>query len=270
MNNYTHKRAHTGSLHQPNPRIKPTCPIESMHQIHHPNLQVDAVWARHVTHGRAAVMPVPGGDVRSQQHEQVAHEREDARKDETEYERVEYTPNTSTHRGARAVRIRPGSGGSTAGSAGAAASRPQTAPVRREETPGAQRLRVAPDPIEEKKRPTTIRLTATGCFRNANRPASATSWIRPGSAGGGGRVIPGLTRPWSGKQRWASDKELVASQVEDAVSLANRRKRGHDQKVFILSGPFKEVRDALLRRFSFVTDLFSFVTHLSSHVYSHS
>jgi len=82
-------------------------------------------------------------------------------------------------------------------------------------------------------------------------------------------VIPGLTRPWSGKQRWALDKELVASQVEDAVSLANRRKRGHDQKVFILSGPFKEVRDALLRRFSFVTDVFSFVTHLSSRIYSH-
>ena len=57
-----------------------------------------------------------------------------------------------------------------------------------------------------------------------------------------------MTCPWSGKMRWASQKEMAPTDVADATLLANRRKRGLSQKVFILSGPFKEVRDALLRR----------------------
>ena len=43
------------------------------------------------------------------------------------------------------------------------------------------------------------------------------------------------------ESRWGSDKDSRASNREDAISLANRRKRGNEQKVFILSGPFKEV-----------------------------
>jgi len=172
-----------------------------------------------------------------------------------EHERVEYRPElrraiscqeeeAATDRGHGTG----GEGGRETRPKGGKGTRPQTAPAQRgalvapvgSAAAAAGRLRVAPEvgsPKTDRKK-TTIRLTATGCFRSANRPASA----RPTSAGKG---IPGLTRPSSAKTR---DKDSRASNLEDAVALANRRKRGNEQKVFILSGPFKEVRDALIRR----------------------
>ena len=169
-------------------------------------------------------------------------------------ERVEYRPSHHGgiwHQGEAATDRDHGTGGEggrepwPAGGKGtrpqSKGTRPQTAPAQGHPptaplgsaAAAAGRLRVAPPEVGSPKthrKKTTIRLTATGCFRSANRPASAHP---PGSARtySAGKGIPGLTRPSSAKAR---DKDSRASNIEDAVALANRRKRGKDLDTCIL------------------------------------
>ena len=132
-------------------------------------------------------------------------------------DRVEYNPELFAARGAGSgAAARPGSrpGGTSQellrGGRGLML-RPQTAPARRVLVEEG-RTAVAPGEVGEvgevggarEPKKTTIRLTATGCFRNTKRPSSAWPRARPSSAGVRGSIA--LTRPWSAQQRCPSDK----------------------------------------------------------------
>jgi hypothetical protein len=236
-------------------------PISACKTVHAPNARdpghapgVDGIVPAGIWEGANALWPSASqGWRQSRSH---GSDDGDPREPTQSQHRIEYNPEQwrrGDHAGAALLEEQRAAVQSSAGGERALV-RPQTAPTRRVAiasfvSKGAEgRLHVAPE-VDSPRKKTTIRLTATGCFRNPNRPTNASSRVRPNSAGAGGaRGIPGLTRPWSGKQRWVSDKRYAPSEKEDAMSLAVRRKRGDGQKVFILSGPFKEVREALLRR----------------------